>query len=54
MSETMIGMILGRTMIGLGCNHSFHLIRKIMVRDDLFMLKLMRGEVRRRIWEREL
>jgi hypothetical protein len=35
MSETMIRMILGWTMIGLGHNHSFHLIRQIIVPDDI-------------------
>jgi hypothetical protein len=30
----MIRMILGRTMIGLGSNHSSHLIREIIVRDN--------------------
>ncbi len=47
----MIRMISGRTMIGLGGNHSVHLIREIMVPDDgslrdTLLPKLMRGEVR--------
>jgi hypothetical protein len=46
MSETMIGMILGWTMIGLGCNHSRHLIREIIVQDYTLLPKLMRGDVR--------
>jgi hypothetical protein len=46
MSETMIGMILGLTMIDLDRNHSFHLIRKIIVQDDMLLSKLMRGEMR--------
>ena len=54
----MIYGIMGWTMIGLGCNHSVHLIRKTMVpdneesrtlailRDRLSMPRLIRGNVR--------
>ncbi len=42
----MIRMICGWTMREWGCNHSVHLIRKIIVQDDLSLPKLMRGEVR--------
>jgi hypothetical protein len=47
MSETVIRMILGWTMIGLGRNHSVHFIREIIVPDGVMSLpKLMRGEIR--------
>ena len=46
MSETVIRMIFGWTMMGLGRNHSVHVIREIIVPDDALLPKLMRGEVR--------
>jgi hypothetical protein len=57
MSETVIRMILGWTMIGLGHNHSVHFVREIIVPDgeesrmlaslrETLLPKLMRGEVR--------
>ena len=49
--RTMIRMIFGWAMMGGGRawragNHSIHLIREIIVRDDTLLPKLMRGEVR--------
>ena len=43
----MIRMIFGWTMRELGCNHSVHLIREIIVPDGAWsLLRLVRGEVR--------
>ena len=42
----MIRMIIGWTMIGLGRNHSVHLIRKIIVPDGALLPKMVRLEVR--------
>jgi len=42
----MIRMIIGWTVIGLGRNHSVHLIREIIVPDCGLLLNVMRGEVR--------
>lgn len=42
----MIRMILGWTMLELGCNHNVHLIRKIKVQDDTLLPQVVRGEVR--------
>jgi hypothetical protein len=46
MSETVIRMILGWTMRELGCHHSAHVIREIIVPDSVLLPTLMRGEVR--------
>jgi hypothetical protein len=55
---TMTKMLVGWTMIELGCNHRVHLMRKIIVPDDeeyltlarlrdtLSLPRVMRGEVR--------
>jgi hypothetical protein len=45
MSETVIRMILGWTMMELGRNHSVHFIREIIVPDGGLLPKLMRGAV---------
>ena len=42
----MIRMILGWTMIGLGCNYSSHLIREIIVPDDMLLPRMIKDDVR--------